>query len=125
MMVEIVSEKCGITAHDLFNQPTFTTVFKNFIQWIKICVTEAQQTCVPYYPGIHGCKHCNYFTFYIVLVAHNGFPFDFIFLVAEVKHRKLDEIFDSIDIYFADTLYDEAFCITCFVVTHLYKYLNI
>ena len=53
MIVEIVSEKCGITARDLFNQPTFTTVFKNFICWIETCVTEAQQTGVPYYPGIH------------------------------------------------------------------------
>jgi len=44
MIVEIVSKKCGIIAHDLFNQPTFTTVFKNFIDWIKTCVTEAKQT---------------------------------------------------------------------------------
>ena len=39
-------------------------------------------------------------------VAHNGFPIDFIFLVAEVKRRKLDEIFNSITLYFANTLYD-------------------
>ena len=39
-------------------------------------------------------------------MAHNGFSFDFVFLVAEVQRRKLDEIFGSIDIYFADTLYD-------------------
>ena len=52
------------------------------------------------------CEHCDYFTHFLVLVAHNGFPFDFIFLVAEVKRRKLDETFDSINIHFADTLYD-------------------
>jgi len=96
MIVEIVSERYGITACDLFNQPTFTIVFKNFIDWIETCVNAAQQTGIPYYPGIH---YCNYFTCCIVLVAHNGFTFDFIFLVAEVKRRKLDEIFDSIDIY--------------------------
>ena len=48
---------------------------------------------------------CDYFTSGTVLVAHNGFPFDFIFLVAEVKRHKLDETFDNINIYFADTLY--------------------
>ena len=52
-MVEIVSEKCGITARDLYNQPAFSTVFKNFIDWIKTCVTEAQQSGIVYYPGIH------------------------------------------------------------------------
>jgi len=43
----------GIISDDLSNQSVFTTVFKNFIQWIKTCVTEAQQTAgVSYYPGI-------------------------------------------------------------------------
>ena len=52
-IVEIVPEKCGITctARDLFNQPTFTTVFSNFVEWIEACVTEARQSGVPYYPG--------------------------------------------------------------------------
>ena len=52
MIVEIVSEKCGITARDLFNQPTFTTIFKRFVQWMETCVTEARQSGVAYYPGI-------------------------------------------------------------------------
>ena len=39
-------------------------------------------------------------------MAHNGLPFDFVFLVAEVNHRKLNEIFNSIPLYFADTLHD-------------------
>ena len=41
-----------------------------------------------------------------VLVAHNGFGFDFLFLVAEVKRRKLDDIFSKAHLYYADTLYD-------------------
>ena len=57
-----MSEKCGITARDLFNQPTFTTVFNNFVAWIKTCVTEAQQSGVPYYPGIFFT--CVYYTRY-------------------------------------------------------------
>ena len=39
----IVSEKCGITACDLYNQPNFSTVLKNFIKWIQECLQEAQQ----------------------------------------------------------------------------------
>ena len=42
----------------------------------------------------------------LVLVAHNGFAFDFLFLVAEVKRRKLDEIFSRADLYYTDTLHD-------------------
>lgn len=60
------------------------------------------------------------------MVAHNGFPFDFIFLVAEVKRRKLDEIFDNIDIYFADTLYDArrvSFCVSHVLLFTIFKYL--
>ena len=50
-----------------------------------------------------------------MLVAHNGFPFDFIFVVAEIKRRKLDETFRSLDIWFADTLYD-ARRVSCVVL---------
>ena len=40
-----------------------------------------------------------YVHYCIVLVAHNGFLFGFIFLMAEVKRHKLDEIFGSIDMF--------------------------
>ena len=43
LCVITVSEKCGITAHDLNNQPNFSTVFKNFIKWMQECLQEAQQ----------------------------------------------------------------------------------
>ena len=69
-------------------------------------MTEARRSRIPYYPGIQRIVSSDYFTSCTVLVAHNGFPFDFVFLVAEVKCCKLDETFDSINIYFADTLYD-------------------
>ena len=103
--IEIVSEKCGITARDLFNQPNFSTVLVNFIQWVDTCVDEAQQSGVSYYPGSFHITRVN-LTSHTVLVAHNGFPFDFIFLVAEVKRRKLEDIFNGTILYFADTLYD-------------------
>lgn len=76
----------------LYNQPTFSNVFQKFIKWIEHCLLEVQQQKeVSYHP---------------VLVAHNGFAFDFLFLVAEVKRRKLDEIFSTADLYYADTLHD-------------------
>ena len=49
VIVIIVSEKCGITARDLYNQPNFSTVLKNFIKWIQECLQEAQQE-QDYYP---------------------------------------------------------------------------
>ena len=41
-----------------------------------------------------------------VLITHNGFSFDFPFLVAEVKRRKLDEVLAPVKLYYADTLHD-------------------
>ena len=79
-----MSEKYGITARDLFNQPNFSTVLTTFLQWIDTCVNEAQQSGVSYYPGLL-ISQLFVITSHTVLVAHNGFPFDFIFLVAEVK----------------------------------------
>ena len=41
-----------------------------------------------------------------MLIAHNGFNFDFPFLVAEVKRRKLDEVLAPVKLYYAYTLHD-------------------
>ena len=41
-----------------------------------------------------------------MLIAHNGFSFDFPFLVAEVKRRKLDEVLAPVKLCYADTLHD-------------------
>ena len=54
LCVITVSEKCGITARDLYNQPTFSTVFKNFMKWIQECLQEAQQE-QDYYPRKSKC----------------------------------------------------------------------
>ena len=40
------------------------------------------------------------------MISHNGFAFDFPFIVAEVKRRKLDDHFNVPNFSFADTLYD-------------------
>ena len=41
-----------------------------------------------------------------VLVAHNGFVFDFRILAAEVERRNLELQFNRADLGFADTLYE-------------------
>ena len=41
-----------------------------------------------------------------MLIAHNGFSFDFPFLVAEVKCLKLDEVLAPVKLYYVDTLHD-------------------
>ena len=41
-----------------------------------------------------------------MLVAHHGFAFDYFFLMAEINRHNLEEIFGTIDLWFADTLYD-------------------
>ena len=46
-----------------------------------------------------------YFTF-LVLVTHNGFAFDYLFLIAEIKRSNLEESFGATNLWFADTLYD-------------------
>ena len=40
----------------------------------------------------------------LVLKAHNGITFDYLFVMAEIKHRNLEESF-NINLWFADTLY--------------------
>ena len=101
----IVSEKCGITARDLYNQPNFTTVFRKFIEWIQVCLQQVQQE-EEYYPGKLPCIHFTFPTLSLVLLSHNGFAFDFPFIVAEMKRRKLDDEFNIPNLSFADTLYD-------------------
>jgi len=46
------------------------------------------------------------FPFVTVLVAHNGFNFDYRILAAEVERRKLTALFIKADLGFADTLYE-------------------
>ena len=73
-----MSEKCGITSRDLFNQPNFRTVLINFIKWIDTCVNKAKPSGISFYPGnplsfMSTVIICYSITL-VVLVAHNGFP---------------------------------------------------
>ena len=45
--------KCGITSCMLYNQPSFSNVFQQYIKWLEYCVQEVQQQKgVSYLPGI-------------------------------------------------------------------------
>ena len=73
----------------LFGQPPFSVVFKELMLWIKRYVEEPHRTDEAYRPGkvlkILICTKCYrcLLTYLIVLIAHNGFGFDFLFLLAE------------------------------------------
>ena len=41
-----------------------------------------------------------------MLVAHNGFAFDYLFLMAEIERHQLKKNLDRAELWFADTLYD-------------------
>ena len=47
---------------------------------------------------------CYFHIYSLVLVAHNGFGFDFLFLTAEIQRRLLVEAYNTVDLWFADTL---------------------
>ena len=49
--------------------------------------------------------HAALFSF-VVLVAHNGFKFDYPILMAEIRRCNLKESFKKVDLWFADTWYD-------------------
>ena len=46
------------------------------------------------------------YPFYLVLVAHNGFMFDFRILVADVQRWGMLEQFSSAHLAYADTLFE-------------------
>ena len=94
----------------LVGQPPFSTVFTKFLKWIEQCVEEA---CCgnndTYCPGMQVYVHlciAVLVSFYLVLVAHNGFNFDFLFLMEEIRRCNLKESFEKVDLWFADTWYD-------------------
>ena len=102
-----VSKKCGITAQMLYGQPPFSVVFQQFLGWINQCVEEVCSNDL-YHPGkLQMTANTHIVTSYsLVLVAHNGFAFDYLFLMAEIKRRSLEESFNTTSLWFADTLYD-------------------
>lgn len=92
-IVKAVQSKCGITAQMLVTEPPFRHVLEELLAWISSTVQEVEQH-----------QHLRYFP---VLVAHNGFVFDFLLLVSELHRRTIPfNRLISLNLHFADTLYD-------------------
>ena len=96
IIVKAVQDKCGISARMLVTKPPFLHVFEELLSWIsgtiKIVDKIYELQDVKYYP---------------VLVAHNGFVFDFLILLSELHRRNIPfNRLTSINLHFADTFYD-------------------
>ena len=94
----------------LEGKPPFSTVFRELFEWIEQCVREASSKKDLYYPGmlfIHCMPLVLCIVLYlIVLIAHNGFGFHYLFLMAEIKRHNSELIFSTSEVWFADTLYN-------------------
>ncbi|XP_048589220.1 uncharacterized protein LOC5522005 isoform X2 [Nematostella vectensis] len=86
----IVSNKCGIKKRTLRAKPDLSKVLTKFSKWLKIVTFLVERsTGKPHYP---------------VLLAHNGFSYDFPILLSEISRRKdMDQNILSF-VQFGDTL---------------------
>ena len=92
-IAKAVQSKCGITAQMLVTEPPFRHVLEELLAWISSTVQEVEQW-----------QELKYFP---VLVAHNGFVFDFLLLLSELHRRNIPfNRLVSLNLHFADTLYD-------------------
>ncbi len=103
----------NIYEDDLVNEKPFSEIFSEFLQWISSIVTTTEKhTGIIHTPGIN---YCFYFIlhllphnicFYVVLVAHNGFNFDFPCLLSEISRVRGDtSILEDHQIHFSDSLH--------------------
>ena len=74
-IAKVVQSKCGITAQMLVIEPPFLHVLEELLLWISSTVQQVEQ-----------CQQLKYFP---VLVAHNGFVFDFLILLSELHRRSI------------------------------------
>ena len=92
-ITKAVQSKCGITAQMLVAEPPFRHVLEELLAWISSTVQEVEQW-----------QELKYFP---VLVAHNGFVFDFLLLLSELHRRNIPfNRLVSLNLHFADTFYD-------------------
>lgn len=108
MLYFVVSQLTGIYYTDLMGQPPLSVVLNDFLKWIDVTTKEhVEKTGRDCFPGILFMYPLNNLSSGIVLVAHNGYKYDFPLLFAEVDRRKqhLDtSVFRTHNIHFADTL---------------------
>ena len=89
----VVKRKVGLTNAMLKGQPPFPAVLEELLSWIGDTLDEVDQW--------QGVKH------YPLLVAHNGFAFDYMMVISELQRRDMScSSLRAINLHFADTLYD-------------------
>lgn len=108
--LKLVTKVTNITSTMLRSEKPLSVVFTSFIDWVTSTTsTVTEQTGTVHYPGL--MKYL--FTSVIdslsfsVLVAHNGFAFDYPILLAEVERRPRAlsfTTFEDHNIHFSDTL---------------------
>ncbi len=113
-LYDSVSKVTGITATMLRNEKPLSEVLPLLLQWIQ-STTEYVSDCTDtvHYPGMQLLQiiinviiilHLH---FLVVLVAHNGFSFNFPLMLAEVERRPKQLalcVFEDQNIHFSDTL---------------------
>lgn len=94
----------------LRSEKPLSVIFPLFMEWIAATMTLVRDTTgKSYYPGMmkSRCMLKSEVFFNVVLVAHNGFAFDFPVLFAEVERRPTDLSTSSFvdgNVHFSDTL---------------------
>ena len=105
----IVVKLTGITNTDLLGERPLSLVLVEFLTWVSTTTKEySESTGNVHFPGIiFYFKSICILLMCVVLVAHNGFTFDFPILLAEMERRKdhfTTSLIHSHNIHFADTL---------------------
>jgi len=89
----VSKRKVGLSTAMLKRQPPFAAALEGLLSWIGDSVNEMDEwQSVNHYP---------------LLVAHNGFVFDFMLVLSELERRDMScSGFRALNVHFADTLYD-------------------
>ncbi len=110
-MFYIVTKLTGISQTTLRSERPLSVVLPQFLEWLNSAVAHVSDaTCTVHYPGMYYIQPLfTYIVTYsvtVVLVAHNGFAFDFPFVMAEVENRDnlSMSLFTSNSIHFSDSL---------------------
>ncbi len=101
----------GISQAMLRNEQPLSLVLLQFLQWVTSVTAEVSDaTSTSHFPGIAIDLFSNvfdllHFNIHVVLVAHNGFSFDFPILLSEVESRDIPlSIFENHNVHFSDPL---------------------
>ncbi len=119
----------------LRGEKPLSAVFPCFIDWLISTTKQvSDKTSTPHYPGkdfpqvhsiLHNRANNTYHLITTVLVAHNGFSFDFPMLLAEVERcpeNLSTSVFEHANVHFSDTLplLRQVCRLTCMITTALH-----